>query len=180
MYACKKATPHSKKVTAKIIVSVGILKNINIDQLIIEPHEKVSKIFNNVWPDIIFAKSLIAKLNTLDQYDTPSIIIRNTPITKGTPVGRNSWKKPKPLKYTPTEVTLIKVIDAKKNEITKKLVAVELKGTIPKMFEKKTKKKMKAKYPKNKCFLKRILFWKIAFNASTKPVKKNFPRISGL
>jgi hypothetical protein len=50
---------------------------------------KLIKIFNKICPDIMFAKSRMAKLKILEMYETYSIkIIRGIKIN-GTPSGRN-------------------------------------------------------------------------------------------
>jgi hypothetical protein len=54
---------------------------------------KLIKIFNKIWPDIIFANNLIARLKILEIYETYSIKIKNGIMVTGTPSGKNNTKK---------------------------------------------------------------------------------------
>lgn len=58
--------------------------------------EKPNNIFIKVCPDIMFANSLIDKLNNLELYDIISIKPREIPIANGTPDGRKLEKKRNP------------------------------------------------------------------------------------
>jgi hypothetical protein len=53
---------------------------------------KLIKIFNKMWPDIIFANNRIAKLKIREIYDTYSIKIKKGIIETGTPSGKNKTK----------------------------------------------------------------------------------------
>lgn len=86
---------------------------------VIKSQENPNNIFNNVCPDIILAKSLIDKLNTLDIKDINSIKTKPNDITKGTPFGNSSLKILSLWYLTPTIITAIKVIKAKKKLNTK-------------------------------------------------------------
>lgn len=55
-----------------------------------------AKICNKVWPDIIFANNLIAKLNNRAKYEIISIIIKNGTITIGVFAGKNKEKNSTP------------------------------------------------------------------------------------
>lgn len=48
---------------------------------------KLPKIFNNAWPDIIFANKRIARLSKRAKYETISIIISNGAMASGDPTG---------------------------------------------------------------------------------------------
>lgn len=65
-YACKKAIVISKPITTKTINNGKAIQNqwIKLDVKI--PHIKLIKIFNKMCPDIMLAKSLIAKLKILE------------------------------------------------------------------------------------------------------------------
>lgn len=52
----------------------------------------MANIFNKIWPDIILAKSLIAKLNTLALKEINSIITKNGAIKMGAPWGKKISK----------------------------------------------------------------------------------------
>jgi len=84
---------NSKPITEKTIDIGKIFQNqwTIVDETI--AHTKEIKIFNKMWPDNIFANSLIAKLNILEIYETYSIKIKNGIIIRGTPSGKNNEKK---------------------------------------------------------------------------------------
>ena len=165
MYACSIAIIHSKNVTQKIIANGGIANNMYIEELVKIAQEKPNKIFNKVCPDIILANKRIDRLKTLDVYDIISSIIKATDIAKGTPPGKKTFANFNLLYLRPTKVELKKTIRAKKKLIAKKLVTVELYGTIPKLFENNINENTVIKKQKKICFLKAILLCNIFLNS---------------
>lgn len=62
-----------------------IAKNIRNGAAVMAIQTNVISIFINIWPDIIFANNLKAKLINLVVYDTTSIVISNLSIAGGVP-----------------------------------------------------------------------------------------------
>jgi len=92
-YACKIEIIISKPVIIKIMINGNKLPKIHNVFLNIIIQVNKDNIFKSVWPDIILANNLIAKLNTLAKYEINSITIKKGPIINGTPLGKNNWKK---------------------------------------------------------------------------------------
>jgi hypothetical protein len=114
-YACKKAIANSKPITKKTI-NIGkptqtqwIKLELAIAQI------KLIKIFNKIWPDIIFANSLSAKLKILEIYETYSIKIKKGIIMIGIPSGKNKTKYFSRWKHIPIKLLPIKKANEKYN-----------------------------------------------------------------
>jgi len=84
----------------------------------------VAKIFNKIWPDIMFAKRRIARLKTLALYEINSIITKNGAIATGAPLGKNKLKNFKPCKRNPVKIIFTKDVIDKKNVKIIELVIV--------------------------------------------------------
>lgn len=116
----------SKPITVKTIAKGKTIQNqwttfeITTDQM------KVIKIFNKMWPESIFAKRRIAKLNILEIYETYSIKIKNGIIITGTPSGKNKEKKCSLWKQIPIKLLPKKKAKEKKIVRIKWLVIVTL------------------------------------------------------
>lgn len=74
---------------------------------------KLIKIFNKIWPDIIFANNRIAKLKIREIYDTYSIKIRKGIMGIGTPSGKNNTKYFSRWKQIPIKLLPIKKANEK-------------------------------------------------------------------
>jgi hypothetical protein len=119
----------------------------------IPPNESIVQakpaiIFNSVCPDIIFAKSRIARLKTLVMYDTSSIGINNGASARLTPLGRKNPKKCSPCSRIAIIFIPVNSIKAKLNVTNRWLVIVKLYGIIPIKFvmvRNENRKKIKGK-----------------------------------
>ena len=105
------------KKTITIGITLKIEKTLNSDNIL---YPKPIKIFNNVWPLIMFANNLIAKLNTLDVCDIISIRTKAILIPVGIPSGKKTiqfasvlWTKKQKI-FTDNQI-----VNAKKNVTTK-------------------------------------------------------------
>jgi hypothetical protein len=125
------------------------------------PQAAVAKIFNNICPDIIFAKSRIAKLNTLALNEINSIKIIKGTISKGVPVGKKVLKNFNLFTLKLKSTTFIKLLIEKKKVNIIELVNVKLKGIKPVIFEVKKSKKIKKINGKKKGLLTRTFSLKI-------------------
>ena len=87
---------------------------------------KPANIFKRQWPDIIFAKSLNARLITLKLYDTTSIAINNGARAIGAPEGKNKDNIWKPWVLMPMTLIPTKAMVANANVTAIWLVTVKL------------------------------------------------------
>ena len=124
-YACKKAIKASRNIIIVTITHGKIATKIKTEPFVNKSQENPIKIFNKACPDIIFANNRILKLKTFAKYETISINIKNGAIAKGTPLGKNRLEVVHLFLNTLIRFIPIKYDKARKNVITKELVAVK-------------------------------------------------------
>lgn len=89
-------------------------------------HANPAIIFSNVCPEVIFANSRIASVNTFTKYDKNSIVIKSGTIINGTFRGKNNEKKLNPWVFNPIILIPIKIASDKPNVNAIWLVTVKL------------------------------------------------------
>lgn len=143
-YACNIAIANSSPINANNKINGIIWKNDIRPPEISIVQEKPAIIFNNVWPEVIFANNRIDNVNTFTMYDKNSIVIIKGTMIKGTPLGKNKEKKFMPCFWIPI-IFIPKKIDKDKQKVKIIwLVTVKLYGIIPKTLQ-KSKNKCKVK-----------------------------------
>lgn len=125
-YACNKAIPNSKIVTAIMIIKGNKCRKYQIPPKdnIVQANPAI--IFNNVCPDIIFAKSRIDKLKTRDTYDAISMGTNRGANAICIPLGRKNPKKCSLCFFIEIILIPINNVNAKLNVTKMWLVIVKL------------------------------------------------------